>query len=111
MQLLGPEDSVPEGEAKEFTVEQGTIFAVRHDGVLYTYANWCPHLGIPLNYMPDQFLDGDKQFIECVNHGAIFEIDTGMCISGPCHGEALTFVPHEIREGNIWAEWIDPGQE
>lgn len=83
MQLLGPEDSIVEGEAKEFTVEEGTIFAVRHDGVLYTYINWCPHLGIPLNFMPDQFLDSEAQFIECVNHGALFDIETGVCISGP----------------------------
>lgn len=110
MQLLGPVDSITEGVAKEFVLTEGTLFAVRHDGELYTYVNWCPHLGIPLNFMPDQFLDGDGQFIECINHGALFEISSGVCISGPCQGESLTLVPHKIIDGQLWAQWVDPSQ-
>lgn len=110
MQLLGLVDSIEEDQAKEFFVDEGSIFAVRRDGQLYTYINWCPHLGIPLNFMPDQFLDGDGQFIECVNHGALFEIENGMCISGPCQGESLILVPHEVRDGELWAQWVDPSQ-
>jgi len=110
MQRLGPADSILEGEAKEFTLEEGTLFAVRRDGELYTYVNWCPHLGIPLNFMPDQFLDGDGHFIECINHGALFEVESGVCVSGPCQGESLILAPHEVRDGELWAQWVDPSQ-
>src|SRR5690625_7264084 len=111
MQLLGPVDDIAEGEAKEYALDEGTLFAVRRDDQIYTYVNWCPHLGIPLNFMPDQFLDGDGHFIECINHGALFEVESGVCVSGPCQGESLIEVPHEIREGQLWAKWVDPRSE
>lgn len=54
------------------------------------YLNRCPHLGIELNWMPDQFLESGGDLIICSTHGALFKIDDGLCISGPCQGQALT---------------------
>jgi nitrite reductase/ring-hydroxylating ferredoxin subunit len=44
----------------------------------------CPHLGIPLNWAPERFLDLDGTLIQCSSHGALFQIDSGECIAGPC---------------------------
>lgn len=95
-------DEIPEDGARGFRLEGRDLVAVRHDGGVHVYLNWCPHLGIELNFQPDVFLDMDGQFIQCANHGALFEIDSGACILGPCKGQSLTAVPREIRDGEIW---------
>ena len=48
-----------------------------------------PSSGIELNWMPDQFLESGGDLIICSTHGALFKIDDGLCISGPCQ-KALT---------------------
>jgi len=65
------------------------LFLVRRDGQLHAYRNRCPHTGAPLEWMPDQFLDLDKSFIECAMHGALFRTDNGYCLRGPCAGQSL----------------------
>lgn len=107
-QRLCPLSDIPEGEARGFEFGRKSVVAVVRDGQLRTYLNWCPHLGIDLNFMPDEFLDMDRQFLMCANHGALFEIETGECLSGPCQGESLVPVPHEIRDGDIWVTLVEP---
>ena len=88
--------------AREFQKDGQPIVVARFDGQIHAYINWCPHLGIELNFMPDEFMDSDKQFITCANHGALFEVDTGNCLSGPCSGDKLIAVPLEVRGDEIW---------
>ena len=80
------------------------LFAVRKHGEVYVYRNCCPHAGSPLNWMPDRFLDRDREHILCTAHGALFEIESGLCIAGPCPGASLTTVRAEIRGGDIWID-------
>ena len=63
--------------------------------------NACPHIGIPLEFQPDEFLDMEKRFIQCANHGALFEIETGDCIAGPCAGQALQAARFEIDGDSV----------
>ncbi len=86
----------------ELSVEQRQLFAVRLDNQIHAYWNSCPHRGIPLNWMPNQFLDGDGALIQCTSHGALFEIDTGHCIAGPCHGDSLTPVTLHCESGQYY---------
>mgnify|MGYP001156991318 FL=1 len=83
-------DDLAEQEAVELSVEHCPLFAVRHNDNLYAYWNSCPHVGVPLNWMPGKFLDINKNFIQCSSHGAIFGIDSGKCVSGPCVGDHLS---------------------
>jgi nitrite reductase/ring-hydroxylating ferredoxin subunit len=39
--------------------------------------------------MPDQFLDERRELIVCATHAALFRIDDGRCIAGPCAGAYL----------------------
>jgi len=71
------------------------LFVVRKDGEVHAYRNRCPHTGAPLEWMPDQFLDLDKSFIECALHGALFRTDNGYCLRGPCAGQSLSSL--EVR--------------
>jgi len=66
------------------------FFVVRKHGEIHAYLNRCPHTGAPLEWMPDQFLDIDKGFIECALHGALFRTDSGYCLRGPCAGQSLS---------------------
>jgi len=82
-------------QAMELTIEQRQLFAIRHDNHIYAYWNICPHRGSPLNWVPNKFLDVDNLFIQCALHGALFEIDSGRCIAGPCSGDKLQ--PAKLR--------------
>jgi nitrite reductase/ring-hydroxylating ferredoxin subunit len=65
------------------------------------YVNRCPHLGYPLNYLPDEFLNYGGQLIQCTMHGALFEKATGLCVHGPCLGRALHSLPVHIEGGCV----------
>lgn len=103
MHFLCNNADIGDDQAKGIDVEDRSLVVVRRDGLVHVYLNWCPHLGIELNFMPDQFLDSDSAFIMCANHGALFEIENGHCLSGPCSGDALIKVPHDIRGNEVWA--------
>lgn len=75
----------------------GDVVLVRRDGQLYVYRNHCPHLGLPLEWMPDQFLDREGHYLQCATHGALFRIDNGLCVSGPCLGDALEALPYRVE--------------
>lgn len=94
-------DEIDDESAREFQVNDQPVVVVKFDGQHHAYLNWCPHLGIELNFMPDQFMDDERRFITCVNHGALFEPDSGECVSGPCSGDRLVPVALEIRDGRI----------
>ena len=102
-------DELPDPGAKGFEIGEKHVFAVRRDGEVFVYVNSCPHIGIPLEFLPDDFLDSEQRYILCANHGALFEIDNGLCVSGPCHGQSLTPVPHTINAGVIEIDAIPDG--
>jgi len=66
--------------------------------------NQCAHLSYPLNYLPDEFLSYDRQHILCTMHGALFEKDTGLCVSGPCLGRSLRALPVRIEDDAVVLE-------
>lgn len=65
------------------------------------YVNACPHLGIPLEPLPDRFLDGAGRHFVCSTHGARFRVEDGFCIAGPCTGDRLEAVPARLEDGVI----------
>lgn len=102
---LCPVDDIAEGAAKGFEIDGDSIFALKFDGELHAYRNSCPHLGVELNWLEDQFFDLDGAFIQCATHGALFEPNTGACVAGPCHGEALERLPCRVENGQLY---LDP---
>ena len=48
-----------------------------------------------LDYGDGRCLHGERQLL-CNMHGALFEVDTGYCVDGPCSGDSLTRLPIEI---------------
>jgi len=87
---------IPESGARGFEIDGRALFAVHHRGHFFVYENRCPHRGVPLDWMPDQFLDFDRNFIQCATHGALFKIEDGECIAGPCNGQHLVPVGFKL---------------
>ncbi|MBD2858844.1 Rieske 2Fe-2S domain-containing protein [Spongiibacter sp. KMU-158] len=96
-------DELPEPGSKSVTLGEQACFLVRHGKGVALYQNRCPHLGIELNWQEDVFLDHEEMFIQCATHGALFIMETGECVAGPCLGEALTSIPCTIEEDGIYA--------
>ena len=112
MQTLIPDDvrvlcrpeEIPDGDAIGFPAAPGGftgLMAVRQGGKVLVYLNSCPHIGTPLDWMPNRFMSIDKQFIICATHGAEFTVANGECLKGPCKGDYLEAVPLEMRDGVI----------
>ncbi len=98
-------EEIPDGGAKGVDLgaayEPREIFLLREGDAVYGYVNSCPHMGTPLEMVDDQFVNEDG-FIVCSTHGALFEIDDGACIAGPCMGDFLTPVQLDVNhEGKV----------
>ena len=99
-------DELQEPGSKGFELDRGgetlSLFVVRRDNMVHGYINSCPHTGVPLEWVPDQFLDLDGSFIECATHGALFTIEEGKCVSGPCAGDSLQPVGLDVDDGVVY---------
>ncbi len=99
-------DEVPPDGTNGFLVEtaQGRFgtMVIRRDGKLFVYVNSCPHVGAPLDLRPGQFLNLERSHIICTTHGALFRIDDGYCVSGPCAGASLMALAAEVRDGEVF---------
>ncbi len=92
--------SFEEGQARSFEARRDGKkikgLVVKKGGKFYAYENLCQHLPIPLDLEDDQFFSYDQAFLQCQMHGALYEIETGKCVGGPCVGTQLRALPlHE----------------
>jgi nitrite reductase/ring-hydroxylating ferredoxin subunit len=98
-------DEIDDPGCKEFSIGDGDWpfrgFVVRTGDALFAYQNYCMHVGHPLNWQPDRFLTQDGSRIICASHGAVYEIDSGVCVAGPCPGKMLRAVAVENRDGVV----------
>jgi nitrite reductase/ring-hydroxylating ferredoxin subunit len=95
-------EELAEGQSKGFKVADQSILVVKKYGDIHVYENRCPHLGIQMEMVPDQFLDSSRSLIICAMHGALFRIEDGQCVSGPCLSDKLTAITFEISDGCIY---------
>jgi nitrite reductase/ring-hydroxylating ferredoxin subunit len=98
-------DEIPDGGARGFDPAPGGftgLFAVRRGASVVVYRNACPHIGVPLDWIPGRFLSADGTRIVCATHGAQFRIEDGLCLHGPCLGERLERVMIEVRDGQVF---------
>ena len=102
---LGPSDLIPDGTARNFVLQlrAGRFhgFVVRQGELVHGYVDRCPHAGVPLAQRLDGYLTPAGDFIVCSWHGALFRIEDGLCLGGPCVGQSLTPWPVLIDAGQI----------
>ncbi len=104
-QVLCSLDELGDPASRGFSVRWGEnrleMFVVRRGDDVFGYRNNCPHTGAPLDWSPDDFLDADGIFIQCAMHGALFSVENGYCVLGPCAGQSLSRVPLTLRDGFV----------
>lgn len=96
-----------QGAFGPFTLEG---FAIRNAaGAVRAWVNVCPHRGQALDLGDGQLFStgkgpmaGTAGLLECQAHGAYFDPDSGLCITGACPGRSLTSLEVEEREGAVW---------
>ena len=88
----------------ELTIDEISkqYFLIYRNNKVYSYLNRCPHTGVTLDWVPNQFMDSSHSYIQCATHGALFRIENGHCLRGPCVGDQLELVENSIFDGNIY---------
>ena len=87
------------------------VFIVRRGALVYAYRDECPHQGARLAWRRDEYLSYDRSRIVCWAHGAQFQIETGVCLSGPCLGQRLRSVGCRVDEAGGIHLIEQPSQE
>ncbi len=94
------------GEGVRFQVKRqgGSLaaFVVRWRDRAYAYVNECQHQATELDWNAGDFFDESKLYLMCATHGALYEPDSGFCVSGPCHGARLAPVEVCERDGGVF---------
>lgn len=103
--LCAVADVPPGGTAALVTELAGKrvqVMAIRKGADVFVYKNSCPHIGGPLDYPPGKFLTDDGRHIQCYSHYALFRIEDGLCVEGPCKDDRLTQIKAEIRGADVY---------
>jgi nitrite reductase/ring-hydroxylating ferredoxin subunit len=102
---LGPLDQIADGAARNYVLQIGANrfhgFVVRKGEQVFGYVDRCPHAGLPLAQQLDQYLTPDGGLIACSWHEAIFTVEEGTCVGGPCVGAKLSPWPVTVSEGRV----------
>jgi nitrite reductase/ring-hydroxylating ferredoxin subunit len=105
-QIIANESEVVAGKVVTFSYRQDGI---RREGILLRtqtglrcYENQCRHLPVKLDSGSRHFLTRNRDAILCQSHGALYELETGLCTRGPCEGASLKALPIEVRLGRVY---------
>ncbi|WP_330630442.1 Rieske (2Fe-2S) protein [Halocatena halophila] len=100
-------DSVPDESTFLFTVRevdtdtQREAILVRTGDGIAGWFNYCQHLtDVALDKGSGASMRDDE--IVCVNHGAMFNADSGECTYGPCPGAVLESIDVTTDDGTVW---------
>lgn len=77
------------------------VFVLKYHDHILGYVNSCPHVRLPLNWAEDIFFDITGTYLFCANHGARFDVMTGLCLRGPCKGQSLKPFPVRVDGDQI----------
>jgi nitrite reductase/ring-hydroxylating ferredoxin subunit len=105
---LGLLTDIADGTARGFRLQ---VKAGRFDGVVVRtggtatgYVDLCPHAGVSLAGAPDDYIVHQVStgtLLACRWHGALFQVEDGACIAGPCKGQQLESWPLKVVRGMI----------
>jgi nitrite reductase/ring-hydroxylating ferredoxin subunit len=98
-------DELADPGARGFSFREDTAlffgFVVRTGDEVRGYVDSCPHAGWRLAGMSDNYLTRDERHLLCSGHGALFRLDDGECVAGPCFGDKLETWAVRIEDGVV----------
>ena len=99
---------IEDGKARQFEFRSGPeifpIFLQRRGNDVFAYYNSCPHAGSPLNMKENVFMERSGTYLMCHTHGALFTLEEGLCVGGPCVGQSLQKIAISLKDGMIYLE-------
>ena len=102
---LGPLDAIADAAARNYVLQlrAGRFhgFVVRRGEAAWGYVDRCPHAFVPLAKRLDDYLSPSGELIACSWHGALFRVEDGLCVGGPCVGARLTPWPVAVVAGGL----------
>ncbi len=107
-----PRDSLSGGEVRvvPLTADERrppeALVLLDQAGEVRAYLNECQHLPIPLDAGSRQFLDPSGAHLRCCTHGALYRLEDGFCVAGPCRGRSLRALPVRV-DADGWVV-LDP---
>jgi len=107
MQLICSSDRLENG-GKGFRFQvirhgrEESAFLIRFNGVVRGYMNRCGHVPAELDWVPGEFFDGDRKYLICSIHGALYSPESGRCVGGRCNGKGLEPIPVEERNEQVY---------
>ncbi len=114
-------DGLAPGQARAFSLSRVTedgetrpysIFIVRSQSDQFVgYVNICPHKGAWLNIGDGNFFNDDGQRLRCGRHKAEFDVETGVCVKGPCRDMALEQIPLVVMDGDVCLCGVELAEE
>jgi nitrite reductase/ring-hydroxylating ferredoxin subunit len=95
-------NDVADGDARGFQTGslRCKIIVVRKGDAVIGWRDMCPHYagGTPMAWKRDAYLNGARSHLACHAHGAWFDMETGVCVQGPCLGKRLTRVRLKVDD-------------
>ncbi len=98
-------EDIADPGSKGFLFREGDAlflgFVVRRGETVIGFVDRCPHAGMPLAMVQDRYLTREGDLILCSSHGALFRVDDGVCVGGPCAGQPLRGWAVRIEDGAV----------
>jgi nitrite reductase/ring-hydroxylating ferredoxin subunit len=114
-------ESLARGQAKAFSLSRVlddgatrpfSIFVVRREADdCFGYVNICPHNGSWLNIGDGGFFSEDGQRLRCGRHKAEFDVETGLCVKGPCADKMLEPIALVVIDGDVCLCGVELAEE
>ena len=80
-------------------------FVIQFGDQYYAYLNRCAHVAMELDWNPGEVFDMQREYIICATHYAVYQPETGACLSGPCpKGSKLISLPIQVNEQGIYLQ-------
>ena len=97
---------IEEGSATNAVIELADghrhLILTRKADEVNVFLNSCPHTGVRLDWKVGVFLTVDKAHLQCSTHGALFELDSGFCVAGPCINQCLVKLQTKVYDQAIY---------
>lgn len=94
-------NEVADGSVHCISVGDFNIILVYREGTFRCYVNACPHQYLPLNHRSENVLSACSHLLRCSNHGAGFDLLTGVGKEGFGIGSSLIAIPVIVADGIV----------
>ena len=102
---------IEEGSATNAVIELADghrhLILTRKADEVNVFLNSCPHTGVRLDWKVGVFLTVDKAHLQCSTHGALFELDSGFCVAGPCINQCLVKLQTKVYDQAIYVNALE----